>query len=87
MENKKLGIVLLVVVIVLLGFSFYSNVTEMFGFLANPLVGDGLGMICSSEQACADFCHTNMGRCARYCQENLSNKLCGRLLSNTEGSR
>ena len=80
MEDKRLGILLLVIVILLLGFSLYSNLTGTFNSLADPLVGEGLGVLCDSEEDCQAFCFGgNMGRCQQYCAENPANELCGRL--------
>src|SRR3989344_5159397 len=79
MEYKKLGIVLLVIVILLLGFTFYVNTSGLFNFLADPLVGEGLGTLCDNEESCKQFCQDNRGRCDNYCQENPANELCNLL--------
>ena len=79
MEDKKLGVVLLAIAILLLGFVFYINVSNAFGSLANPLAGEGLGSLCSNEEYCTNFCLNNRGRCDFYCQENPSNELCSKL--------
>lgn len=81
MQDKKLGIILLVIVVLLLGFVFYVNISNVLDPLANPLVGEGLGGLCSNEEDCIDFCHNNRGQCNNYCQENPSNELCNVLFS------
>lgn len=83
MEDKGLGIVLLVVAIFLLGFSFYVNVSGIFNSLADPLVGNGLGKLCDNENECIDFCHDSKGQCEIYCRKNPSNELCGKLFLNS----
>ena len=82
MDDKKLGIILLITAIFLLGFSFYSNLTGIFSFLGDPLVGGGFGVMCKSEEDCREFCSNNMGRCNKYCTNNPTNKLCERLFVN-----
>lgn len=79
MEDKKLGLLLLVIAILLLGFVFYVNVSSVLAPLENPLVGKGLGRLCSNEIDCTNFCQDNMGRCRTYCQENPENELCDKL--------
>ena len=83
MEDKKLGITLLVIAIFLLGFVFYVNISNILKPLENPLVGEGLGQLCSHEEDCIDFCHNNRGQCEIYCRENSSNELCGKLFLNS----
>ena len=79
MEDEKILIILVVSSFLLLGFSLFANINGIFNFLANPLVGDGLGTLCNSEQDCKDFCQNNFGRCSDYCTKNPSNKFCSSL--------
>jgi len=80
MSNDSLIlIIILVLAIVGLGFVFFVNINDSFAYLADPLVGDGLGTICSSETNCRDFCQNNRGRCDEYCSSNPSNDLCNTL--------
>ena len=78
MEDEKILIILVVSSFLLLGFSLFANINGIFNFLANPLIGDGLGTLCNSEQDCKDFCQNNFGRCMSYCADNPSNELCDR---------
>ena len=80
----KTAIAILILAVAALGFVFYINVYEPLAFLDDPLVGDGLGNICDSEESCRNFCHTSRGRCDKYCQENTSNELCGILFGGRE---
>jgi len=82
MDDRKLGILLLVISLVLLGIVFYINVNNSFSSLANPLTGEGLGNLCSSEEDCKEFCNDNSGRCNDYCGENPFNILCDTLFKN-----
>jgi len=82
MQDRKLGVLLLAIAILLLGFAFYVNVSNAFGSLANPLAGDGLGTLCSDESDCINFCLNSRGRCENYCQENPANELCNKLFLN-----
>ncbi|MEK6852593.1 MAG: hypothetical protein AABX59_01810 [Nanoarchaeota archaeon] len=75
-RDTKIGVIILVLAILALGFVLYMNVYEPLAFLDNPLVGEGLGTLCVSEEKCIDFCHNNKGRCDAYCRENPSNELC-----------
>jgi len=72
----RIGIVILFIAILLLGFTLIVNLTNAFSFLDKPLIGKGLGPLCSSLSDCEDFCLNNMGRCNSYCQTNPSNKIC-----------
>jgi hypothetical protein len=76
MNDKTLGIIILVAAIVLLGLTFYVNVTDALSFWDDPLVGEGFGTLCHSEEECRTFCHNNRGRCNEYCNENPTNELC-----------
>ena len=78
-QDVGLGIVIGIIVIVLLGLVLYVNVSGILGFLSDPLIGEGLGRLCTSEQDSRDFCSNNRGRCNNYCQENPENALCGTL--------
>ncbi len=80
MQDSTKGILILILTIIALGFVFYINVNESLEFLADPLYGEGLGKLCSSLEDCKDFCHNNMGRCAKYCEANPTNKICGEVL-------
>ncbi len=75
-RDAKTGIIVLLLAIVALGFVLYMNIYEPLAFLDNPLFGYGLGNLCDSEDNCRIFCHTNKGRCDKYCQSNPSNEVC-----------
>ncbi len=47
-------------------------------------VEGSLGELCTGEEACSVFCHTNRGRCDEYCQNNSENELCAKLFSNQQ---
>ena len=81
-KDVTIGIVILILAILLLGFTYTVNDTDMFNvsnifnFLNEPLLGEGLGPLCSSLSDCQDFCFTNRGRCNSYCQANPTNEIC-----------
>ena len=79
MEDKTVGMAILVVSVLALGFVFYVNTINAFDFLSNPVYGEGLGNLCSSEDGCREFCSVNRGRCNEYCLENPSNTFCAKL--------
>jgi len=79
MEDKALGILIVVLSLLALGVSFYMNVNDSLEFIADPLYGEGMGNLCSSPEECAKFCQDNRGRCNTYCNENPTNSLCGSL--------
>ncbi|MBI3334427.1 hypothetical protein HYZ97_02985 [Candidatus Pacearchaeota archaeon] len=78
-RDYKIGIFLLLLLIVLLGISFYVNAQDSFSSLADPLSGEGFGTLCSDEENCREFCFTNRGQCDSYCKANPANELCSRL--------
>ncbi len=91
MEDKTLATLLAVIGIVLLGISFYFNVSGVLEPLADTLKGEGLGALCSSEEECREFCSSSRGICGDYCKENPSNELCNKLgiarpIINNEGA-
>jgi len=75
-SDKLITIIILVLAISGLVFVFFVNINDSLAFLADPLVGDGLGTLCSSETECENFCQNNHGRCDDYCSNNPTNKLC-----------
>jgi hypothetical protein len=85
MEEKTIGIVIIVVSLLLLGFSLFVNISEPFGELSDPLVGEGLGKLCNSFGECRDFCENNLGRCLEYCDLNPENEVCGKLFIFEDG--
>lgn len=38
--------------------------------------GKALGTLCSGEESCKVFCHTNKGTCTKHCNNNPDNPLC-----------
>ena len=78
MEREvKIGIVILIISLFLLGIVYFINETNILGFLNKPITsGEGLGPLCPSLSKCQDFCLTNRGRCNSYCQANPTNKIC-----------
>ncbi|MBS3075783.1 hypothetical protein J4429_04975 [Candidatus Pacearchaeota archaeon] len=70
------GIIILVLAILLLGFTFVVNVTNAFSFLDKPILGEGLGPLCSSLPDCQNFCLNSKGICNSYCRANPSNRIC-----------
>lgn len=80
MQDKTIGIIIVILAVVALGIVFFVNVGNSLDSLADPLVGDGLGRLCTNPSNCQDFCQNNKGRCNDYCQENPSNPLCSTLL-------
>ncbi len=52
MRDKTLGIVLLVIAVILLSIVFYVNVSNKLDSLADLLIGEGLGLVCSSPEDC-----------------------------------
>jgi len=76
MDDKTLGIIILVLSLLALGFVYYVNVNDSFDFIADPLYGDGFGALCSSQEDCSKFCLNSMGECISYCESNSINELC-----------
>ena len=76
-KDVKIGIAILIISILLLGFTFIVNVTNAFSFLDKPIIGKGLGPLCSSLSDCQNFCQNSLGLCNSYCQANPANKICG----------
>jgi len=81
-DDKKLGVLLIIIAVLLIGFAFYANISNMFAFLTDPLAGDGFGSLCGNERDCREFCSNNRGICNNYCDENPANGLCSKLLVN-----
>ncbi|MBI2045695.1 hypothetical protein HYT23_06560 [Candidatus Pacearchaeota archaeon] len=79
MKSSTITIILLAMAVILLGIVLFFNIYEPLSYLDNPLVGNGLGKLCSSGEDCRNFCNNNMGRCNNYCQENSGNLLCDKL--------
>ena len=79
-RDTKIGIIMLVLAIIGLGFVLYINIYDVLVFLDNPLAGNGLGELCDGKEDCISFCRNSMGRCNVYCRENPSNTLCEALL-------
>ncbi len=75
-KDVRIGIVILILAILLLGFTGIINFTNAFSFLNKSIVSEGLGPLCSSLSDCNDFCHTNRGLCNEYCKANPTNKIC-----------
>lgn len=71
-----IGITILISAVLLLGVTYAVNAANLFRFLDEPLIGGGLGPLCSSLSDCQDFCHTSKGRCDSYCQANPTNRIC-----------
>jgi len=82
MEDENILIILVAGLFLLLGFSLFVNINNTFGFLADPLAGDGLGTLCDNEENCRNFCRDNFGRCSDYCAGSPSNELCNKLFGN-----
>lgn len=81
MQEKNLLFLLLAIIIFLLGFSLYVNVSGLLSPLENPVAGEGLGKLCSNEADCASFCQNNRGQCENYCNDNSENELCAVIFS------
>lgn len=87
-KDVKIGIVILIIAILLSGITYVVNSANLydaigfFSFLNKPLMGEGLGPLCSSLSDCQNFCHKNMGRCNEYCQANPTNKICDSITQN-----
>ena len=75
-NDRVIVLIILTLALAALSFVFFVNINNNFEYLADPLVGDGLGTLCSSETDCKNFCSSNRGRCNEYCRENPSNNLC-----------
>jgi hypothetical protein len=84
MKDTKLGILLLVISLLLLGVVFFVNVTHSLDFLQKPVEGR-LGLLCDSYEDCVAFCQDNRGRCDDYCYTHTPNHLCGRLFGRPDG--
>jgi hypothetical protein len=80
-KEARIGIIILILSLLALGFVAYIEITDSFASLGDPLAGDGLGRLCSNIEDCAEFCNNNRGQCNDYCQINPINPLCGTLVN------
>ena len=85
MEREvKIGIAILVLTVLLLGITFLINETSIMEPWRKPLLGNGLGPLCSDFEDCQEFCNTNFGICESYCNANPANLICNQLLGERE---
>ncbi|MAG02250.1 hypothetical protein CMI42_02840 [Candidatus Pacearchaeota archaeon] len=75
MQDKSLGILIIILSIIALGLVFYVNTSNILNNFFDTEIGEGLGSLCSDEQDCKNFCNNNMGQCLDYCK-NRFHPLC-----------